>query len=88
MLSFCRLICQLTGEPNVSWYINEVEIQPSSNRRMYIEQNTSILLIVSSSYEDTGEYICRMENKQGVSISRASLNVMKRKCLMFGKKFF
>jgi len=44
---------------------------------MYIEQNTSILLIVNASYEDSGEYICRMENKEGVSISRASLNVMK-----------
>lgn len=87
ILSSCRLICQLTGEPTVSWYINEVEIRPSPNRRMYIEQNTSILLIVSASYEDSGEYICRAENKEGVSISRASLNVMKRKSLIFGKRF-
>lgn len=87
ILSSCRLICQLTGEPTVSWYINEVEIRPTPNRRMYIEQNTSILLIVSASYEDSGEYICRAENKEGVSISRASLNVMKRKSLIFGKRF-
>lgn len=46
---------------------------------MFVEHNTSILLIVNATYEDTGEYICRMENKEGVSISRASINVMKRK---------
>eukprot|EP00106_Octopus_bimaculoides_P016754 XP_014784196.1 PREDICTED: titin-like isoform X3 [Octopus bimaculoides] len=73
-----RLICQLTGEPNVSWYINEVEVRPTPNRKMFIEHNTSILLIVNATYEDTGEYICRMENKEGVSISRASINVMKQ----------
>ena len=72
-----RLNCQFDGQPtpSVSWYKNEVLIQPSSRVRINTENGLSVVEISNVSVDDGGLYTCRLLNEAGSAATTASIIV-------------
>lgn len=74
---FClpRFEVEVRGEPQpaVTWYKNEVKLQPSDKVKVIEERNKTTLTIDNVNPEDVGDYICVAENERGVVTCKSTL---------------
>lgn len=94
-----RFEVEVRGEPQptVTWYKNEVKLQPTDNKVVVTEENNKTTLIIHNvNPEDVGDYICVAENERGVVTCKSTL-LIKRKftkltfvlcCCVFKIKFY
>lgn len=76
-----RFEVEVRGEPQptVTWYKNEVKLQPTENKVVVTEENNKTTLIIHNvNPEDVGDYICVAENERGVVTCKSTL-LIKRK---------
>ena len=73
------MTCQVTGKPmpNISWYLNDTNIDKSEDFVITFDQNTGVtsMLIVEAFPEDSGMYKCVAINPAGEAISSAELYI-------------
>ena len=77
MLLSCRLEVTFSGfpYPDVTWYREGLEIQPSADFRITTLNNKSFLLIPEVFVEDAGVFTVRAANKFGMVECKATLDV-------------
>lgn len=71
---------EFKGEPRpkVTWYKNEVQLQPTPTVRIVDETHKSTLIIDHVQPSDTDDYICVAENERGVVTSKTTLHVQRK----------
>jgi hypothetical protein len=62
-------------KPDVSWYVNGLEIFPSAHIEISMINDICTLRVNEARLEDSGEYLCKAENKLGEATCRTVLNV-------------
>jgi len=70
--------CQVNGHPfpELTWYRNGVEIQPTSQTVFKVFESTATLEISSVTPDDVGNYTCQASNPAGIATSTANLLVI------------
>ena len=70
--------CQVDGYPfpELTWYRNGVEIQPTSRTVFKVFESTATLEISSVTPDDVGNYTCQASNPAGIATSTANLLVI------------
>lgn len=63
----CQLDCKVIGSPEIkiAWYKNDQELHASEKYHMSFSDGTAVLIIVSATLEDSGDYICEALNSAG-----------------------
>ena len=73
-----RLECRVDAytPPQVTWFVNGMEIKPSPHYEMLYEDGKSVLLIIEVGPEDTGEYTMKAASDEiGEIVSSTTLYV-------------
>ena len=76
-----RLECRVDAytPPQVTWFVNGMEIKPSPHYEMLYEDGKSVLLIIEVGPEDTGEYTMKAASDEiGEIVSSTTLYVQGR----------
>ena len=70
--------CQVGGYPfpELTWYRNGVEIQPTSRTVFKVFESTATFEISSVTSDDVGNYTCQASNPAGIATSTANLLVI------------
>jgi hypothetical protein len=70
--------CKVDGYPfpQLTWYRNGVEIQPTSSTVFKVFESTATLEISNVTADDVGNYTCQASNPAGVATSTANLVVI------------
>jgi death-associated protein kinase len=74
-----NFICSVLGypEPIVTWYRDGIELHPANDRRIKIRYGADVqsLIIANVERSDSGQYLCRAENRFGQAATTAALVV-------------
>ncbi|PNF34025.1 hypothetical protein B7P43_G03475 [Cryptotermes secundus] len=72
--------CKVHGYPfpELTWYHNGVEIQPTSSTVFKVVESTATLEISNVTPDDVGNYTCQASNPAGVATSTANLVVIEK----------
>ena len=74
-----NFICSVIGypEPIVTWYRDGIELHPANDRRIRIRYGADVqsLIITNVERSDSGQYLCRAENRFGQAATTAALVV-------------